>query len=260
MSKYVMFSFDDGRKDQYEIAYRVMKRYGLPATINIVTEFIDNENLFDCFKTCDNESLTWNELQEMVNEGGWEVANHGATHKNTVEDIESWFKHEQVVKNGWDNNCGFASPGSYLTEDNSSEILKLNHSKELLYIRSGKQVRREGLLYSVATLLNRYIHSKKIFYWLNKDSIITYRPNIIKSVGITAYDTVDQVECLIRMMKEGESIILMFHSILPDKCLDKAKDYWYWSESQLTRLCEFLCNDEDYQVLTTKDWWLRHEV
>ena len=44
------------------------------------------------------------------------------------------------------------------------------------------------------------------------------------------------------------------------KCLDKAKDYWYWSESQLTRLCEFLCNDEDYQVLTTKDWWLRHEV
>lgn len=38
--KYVIFSFDDGRKDQYEIGYKVLKEYGFPATINVVVHLL----------------------------------------------------------------------------------------------------------------------------------------------------------------------------------------------------------------------------
>ncbi len=38
--KYAVLSFDDGRADTYEKAYKILKKYGLTATINAVTDFI----------------------------------------------------------------------------------------------------------------------------------------------------------------------------------------------------------------------------
>ena len=40
--RYVNLSFDDGRSDTYEIAFPILKKYGLTATVNIVSDFVIN--------------------------------------------------------------------------------------------------------------------------------------------------------------------------------------------------------------------------
>lgn len=257
MSKYIVFSFDDGRRSQCEVAYKVLQKYGMKATINVVTEFVENSSEFDSIGT---QSVSWNELQEMCTVGGWEIANHGATHKNTVEDIRNWFLHEEVVKNGWNKQCGFASPGSALTDENSGNVQKLMKNEDILYIRSGKQTRREGIVYVAFTLLNRLVHGKRIFRLLNRDCILTENKEIIKAIGITAYDTDNQVKYFLKKLKDNECVILMFHSILPSTDIKDAKDYWYWEKEKLESLCEFIRQDDSYKVVTTKEWWLRNNV
>ena len=40
----ISFSFDDGRIDNYEILYPLLKQYNLPATLNITTGFVKGDN------------------------------------------------------------------------------------------------------------------------------------------------------------------------------------------------------------------------
>lgn len=260
MSKYIIFSFDDGRKDQYDVAYKLLKKYGFPATINIVSEFVNNEKQFECFKTAGNESLTWEELKEMAQDGGWEIACHGATHKNTVADIKDWLNDNHVIENGWDKNVGFASPGSLLMKDNCKDIEQLVINGELMYIRSGKQTKREGLLYALKAVLNRKIKSKKLFCNMNKDCILNIESNgILKSIGITSYNSVEEIIGLFERLRDGEAVILMFHSILyREKC--QAKDCWFWEAEKLVELCDYIKGREDLKVVTTKEWWYMRNV
>lgn len=37
--KYITLSFDDGRKDFFTNALPVLKKYNLPATLNVITDF-----------------------------------------------------------------------------------------------------------------------------------------------------------------------------------------------------------------------------
>ena len=39
--KYVSFTFDDGRRDNFTCAYPVMKKYGIPGTLFCTTGYID---------------------------------------------------------------------------------------------------------------------------------------------------------------------------------------------------------------------------
>lgn len=52
----IAITFDDGFKNNYTVVYPLLKRYKLPATIFLTTEFIE----------CDYKSfLNWEEIQEM---------------------------------------------------------------------------------------------------------------------------------------------------------------------------------------------------
>ena len=257
--KYVIFSFDDGRNDQYEIGYKVLKEYGFPATINVVSSFVDL-GVGD-FDTIGNKAVLWDEVVEMAN-GGWEIACHGAEHDNSVEGAFAWLGNESIIKNGWNEAPGFASPGSGLTESNCDEIRRLAKDGKLSYIRSGKQTRREGLWYIVKTVVNRYLKSRRLFVAMNRDCILKASDRekylagdkIIMSVGITAYDTADEVKALIDEVRDDEAVILMMHSIVDDAEARKATDRWYWETSKLREVCEYISRMADVRVVTTREW------
>ncbi len=69
--KSVVITFDDGWRSVYTKAYPILKKYGLPATVFIYTDFISRHN---------RGALDWKILREM-NENGIDVEAHSKTHK-----------------------------------------------------------------------------------------------------------------------------------------------------------------------------------
>lgn len=252
MSKTVVLSFDDGREDTYTNAWPVLKRYGLRGTINVVTDFIRHPERYREFSSGGNRAMTAAQLAECQAEG-MELACHGSTHQNTVEDVVKNIAELREMGLSVEG-IGFASPHSELTMENSAAVRALVEQGTLTYIRTGLQVRREGLAYACLTALERKTHSKRLFYRLNRKNILPAEPGtFLRSVAVTRYTTPDQLRYLIGRMADGESVILMFHSIRRPGEPGYGADTWYWDAGRFDALCAELAGAEEITVCTTAE-------
>ena len=250
--KNVVFSFDDARLDTYTTAYPILKRYSLPFTVNVVSDFVVNQEKYTCFVSGDNKSITPQQLVECQKDGN-EIACHGHSHKNDVQDVLDNI--EALAEFGLDKNLivGFASPESYVTEKNTFGMDKLVEDGVLKYVRSGIQIRREGLIYTAFSVLERITHSKTLFRYLNRKNIISNVGWLLPSVAITRYTTVRQLMHFIDKLKDGESVILMFHSVLNKGDVGYGKDDWYFDAKKFEELCEKLKENDAVNVCTTAE-------
>lgn len=64
----ILLTFDDGRLDSYRGADRVLQRYGMRATMFVITGAAESG---------DPEYLTWAELHRMAESGRWDLEPHG---------------------------------------------------------------------------------------------------------------------------------------------------------------------------------------
>ena len=112
----VVLSFDDGRKDNYDIVIPILEKYCLTATFNISTAYVDKSiNVSD--RPCLNEPMTIENIKAIYGKG-FEIACHGDRHKNDIEDIRRGYKKLSTWLQ-WGKNFkpGFASPNSRLLEE-----------------------------------------------------------------------------------------------------------------------------------------------
>ncbi|MCE5287540.1 MAG: polysaccharide deacetylase family protein [Pelosinus sp.] len=65
----VLITFDDGYVDNYQVAYPILQKYGLTATIFLISDFVDTYKSY----------LTWAQVQEMQN-SGINFASHTLSH------------------------------------------------------------------------------------------------------------------------------------------------------------------------------------
>lgn len=252
--KYVCLSFDDGRKDTFLVALPILEKYKFKATVNIINDYsFKNKKGEDFgFKTSDigmtiDDIVMWNEL-------GHEVACHGKSHKNSIEDIRLGIAElKKRIPNLKLKKIGFASPKSEL--DNNlikvSGIDKLYNNKFLLYIRSGIRIKKQGIIYVLLSILERITKNKKLFYLLQKNNIMNINklPLILKSIAIKNFTKLDEIIEVIEKMKDDECVILMFHSILDKKDKGYGMDCWYWDKRKFEILCKYL-SDKKINVLT----------
>ncbi len=65
--KPIVITIDDGYQDNYAYAFPILKKYGLTATIFIVTNTVGGTNVFDTAARLQPESrmLSWDEIREM---------------------------------------------------------------------------------------------------------------------------------------------------------------------------------------------------
>ena len=69
-SKPVCITFDDGYADNYTIVYPLMKKYGYPWTLFLITDDVGKSY----------NRMTWEQLKEMADSGAVTIANHTLSH------------------------------------------------------------------------------------------------------------------------------------------------------------------------------------
>jgi peptidoglycan/xylan/chitin deacetylase (PgdA/CDA1 family) len=75
----VCVTFDDGYRDNLEVAAPVLRRLGIPATIYVVTGVLDGSSTYHWYRD-PPPSLTWDECDALVAEGLIDVQPHTRTH------------------------------------------------------------------------------------------------------------------------------------------------------------------------------------
>lgn len=92
----IAFTFDDGYHSDYDIAYSILKEYGICGTSYIIPEYLDSNT---------PNALTWDQVKEM-DEYGWAFGCHTYTHSNltkmTKNEIQSSMQkvNESFIKQG----------------------------------------------------------------------------------------------------------------------------------------------------------------
>jgi peptidoglycan/xylan/chitin deacetylase (PgdA/CDA1 family) len=72
----VVVTFDDGTRDLAEVAAPVLARHGIPATLYVATDFVDQGRPFPD----DGVALSWAELRDLSAGGLWRLGSHTHTH------------------------------------------------------------------------------------------------------------------------------------------------------------------------------------
>ena len=252
MSKKIVLSFDDGRLDTFENAIPIMDKYGIPATINITTDFILHPNKYCSFKSAGNKAMSVDQIQEIYKKG-YEIASHGNEHLNNPDDIRKSV--ELLHEWGVEKVYGFASPTSAINENNFSDFKILLDEGTLSYIRSGLQVRQQGLLYTGLYVIQNVVKSNYLFWRLNKRLVIkdSALPLLEYGISVSKDTTVDQIIYLINKMPQDSMVILILHSILSKDASGYGLDKWYWSKTQFEELCSRLSNHSMYRLIRNND-------
>lgn len=245
--KRIVLSFDDGRSDFYDTAYPILKANNLNATLNVITDYIGTKDQYDV-DSATSSYVSQDQIKEMIN-NNIEIASHSSTHTNEINDIK---KSISVLRDQYNiDKVGFASPNSFIYDKNIDEYREL----DVEYIRSGNVVKRDGILHIILYALFIITKSKIIFYLYNKRNIFDdrYNKGYYKSISINKLVTAKHIEFFINKMKNNQNCILMFHSILDEKDLRYAKTLWCNKKSDFEKLCQFLANSNNIQVMTNMD-------
>lgn len=253
--KYIVLSFDDGRKDFYTRALPILQKYGLTATLNIVPDFVGQRGIAG-FSSGNGECVSWDEIKECVS-SGVEIANHSANHTNAVEEIVRGSA-EIRERLGLSQMPGFASPNSGVSKKNFDKYRNLLLSRNVKYIRSGNQLKRDGYVNILLYLLYKYTKAPGFFGLYNRRNIIAVsekqkEPTFLPSVTCNRDNTIRQMIRFIEKMPDDSAAILMFHSILDEADPGFGKDKWFNTTGEFEQLCSFLAKDQNLQVATNEE-------
>jgi hypothetical protein len=249
--KYVILSFDDGRKDNYEVAYPLLQKYGFTASMHIPTGFVDGSVNNPYW-----ESMNIENVIELAS-NGIDISSHGDAHINEEIDL-----HNSLIKLcDWGllskDNIVFSSPGCYIYNGNIAQYLPMLLRNNVKYVRSGEQVRRNGIGYLFLFVLLMISKNKKLFYTLHKRSIMKinslnrqreFEVKLIKAVCMKEYHTIGQLKYFFNKLKDDEVAVFMLHGIQ-----NKKHDPYIFNAEKFEQFLKLL-TQPDIKVINIKEY------
>ena len=250
----IAMSFDDGRKDNFEVVMPVLLKYELTATFNISTAYVDG-TISKEDRPCKNAAMSKEDIVKLA-DYGFEIACHGDHHKNDSEDIRngrtklaSWL--------GWDSRFkpGFASPRSNLSID------EIHGNREFFqelfsYIRIASYG-KEGIARKLLRKIAHKTHSRILYRYAYRNCIGGVRDGFVAtSVSVIKDATLEQVISLIKMAeRKDKDCNLMLHRI-QGITESEANDLWCWDVNKFEKLCKWLYEEKqlnNLEVVNTID-------
>lgn len=251
----VVLSFDDGRKDNYDVAVPILQKYGLTATFNIATAYVDG-TIPKELTPCTNPAMDKEHVKKLYHLA-YEIAGHGDCHCNKDEDIVAGInKLHNWLSLAKDEKIGFASPRSDLDPGQVLKHIDKYKAQGILYVRTGI-IDGKSFVKKMERRLAYITGSQMLYYKAFEKSIGLVKQNfLIYSVPIMNKATLKQVTYLIRKaVKNGKSCVLMFHSISGKGDL-YCKDTWSWDRNKFAGLCKWLGEQEKLgkiEIVTTAE-------
>lgn len=252
--KYVVLSFDDGRKNFFTNALPILQKYKLPATLNIISDFMEKGDLIQ-LSSYNGGFVTWEEM-EICRNCHIEIASHSANHTNDIPEI---LRGVECLRSrlGMRETIGFASPNSEIGRTNFSKYVPLLTSEKVKYIRSGNQLRRDGLVYAAMYYVYKFTKWKWAFSLYNRRNIISLKkpegPIYFPSVNCNNDNSMDQLTAFLKKMPDKSACIVMLHSVLQETDAGYREDKWSNTASDFEKLCATLAADETICTITNAE-------
>ena len=89
-SAYVMFTFDDGLKNVYDVAFPLFEEKGIAGTAYITADWVNGETTYD------EPGMSWSEIIELYN-SGWEIGSHSYHHWG-YNDMDADSLHNELMR------------------------------------------------------------------------------------------------------------------------------------------------------------------
>ena len=233
--KYVSFTFDDGRRDNFTYAYPVMKKYGIAGTLFCTTGYIDGTWQKDESWLSAGEAIRIDELKELQ-QNGWELALHGDKHTTEVEDLKC--ASQKMAQWGFRNRpIGFSMPNSNIAKEKLDAVIDRYLGSELLYIRAGRQINTKSFSARALYALYTYGHLQWAYNKFNNVNLTDLSRINKKQIYSVVVRCKDDPEMLAQI-PDNTCAVLMLHSILPEDSQYYGTDPWNWSLVRFERFCK----------------------
>lgn len=93
----ICYSFDDGIRDQYELAYPILKKYGLVATFFVIPSQVPDDEKSRASSPVFKSRITAGQLRLMSDEG-MEIASHSWTHSKNLTKLNDQQLADEINK------------------------------------------------------------------------------------------------------------------------------------------------------------------
>lgn len=251
--KYIAFTFDDGRSDNYLLAKRIMDKYQFCGTVYITTGFIDGTWKESDILKSPTRPLTAKEINAL-HASGWEIGLHGDKHKTQIEDMQialekllSW----GIANCGW----GISVPNSSASEAEVKALLESTYGKKTVYIRRGRKCDTSKLKNKVLYALYSILKLKWAYRRFNAENTFlreSCNRSNIPSVVVKSNDRANIILDFIEALPDNSVVVLMLHSILSSDHAMCGKDPWSWDKKNFEMLCTGLKSMENNKDLKVK--------
>ncbi len=203
----LVISVDDGRADAYRLFKEILEPLALPATFNIVTDWVSDSDEWP------RASISRTELMEMAASPLVEIAGHGHTHRNN--DIDIIQGHDVLCE--WlhiTDALGFASPGSRMKADFVKDNVDRLADMGYLYVRSVDGAVRQTAWHNALVVRAKAADSSDYILEMIPRLALHFDGMFVNSAVVFSDTAAADIMYLTELaMEQKACLVLMFHSV-----------------------------------------------